>query len=329
MRSTRVGWLLIALAAVAVVASPGAPQPAASSSARPSGAAAPNLTRPASTGGYRATTLPPLSAFSVLQMNLCNSGFARCYAGGQSVPEATAVIAVRRPDVVTLNEICQGDSEGALAQAMERAWPADRVFTAFQPAWDKRRNSPYLCANGQQYGIAVMGHVAAADWAGVDIRGGIYPTQNPGTDEHRAWVCAYAIGNYYACTTHLESDNGGVAMAQCQYLMDTAIPSVRAELGGYLPTVIGGDFNMSYGGSPGVQDCVPSGWFRKGDGAVQQVLAAGGFTFESAQKLEMYHTDHPAWLVAIRTPAAAPAGPGEARPGGGQGSQLGRTRPAS
>src|SRR5439155_22731937 len=52
------------------------------------------------------------SPFRVLQMNLCNSGRARCYAAvnnGRSVAEAYGVIRSTRPDLVTLNEICRSD----------------------------------------------------------------------------------------------------------------------------------------------------------------------------------------------------------------------------
>ncbi len=299
MRNARSGGLLVGLAAVAVVLAPAAPQPASSAAVRPDSGAVQYLAGPAA---ERPASRPRLSPFSVLQLNLCNSGFASCYAGGQAVPEAARVIRTQRPDVVTLNEICQGDSAGALLAAMQRTWPADRVFANFQPAWDRGRDAPYRCRNGQQYGIALMGHVAPANWAGVATRGGIYPTQNPDRDEQRAWVCAYAIGNYYACATHLESGSGGTAKAQCRYLLGTAIPGVQAALGGAAPTVVGGDFNLAYGGDPDVQDCVPSGWSRKGDGAVQHVLATGDFTVRSTRATPLRHTDHPAWLVALQTP---------------------------
>jgi hypothetical protein len=246
--------------------------------------------------------LPRQAPFALLQMNLCNSGFAGCYEGGQSIPEAAGVIKAQRPDVVTLNEVCDGDVTGALATAMRQTWPADRVFAQFQPAWNRGDNAPYRCRNGQQYGIGVLGHIAPAAWAGTEVRSGIYPAQNTGSNEERAWVCVYAVGNYYACTTHLESDVGSVALAQCQYLMATAVPAIRGALGGNLPAVVGGDLNLRYGGSPNAQSCVPAGWFRKGDNSVQHVLATSDFGFVSTRKTGMSHTDHPAWQVNLRTP---------------------------
>ena len=50
----------------------------------------------------------PVAPVRVLQLNLCNSGIAACYTG-RSTAEAATVIHAEIPDLVTLNEICQGD----------------------------------------------------------------------------------------------------------------------------------------------------------------------------------------------------------------------------
>jgi hypothetical protein len=56
--------------------------------------------------------------------------------------------------------------------------------------------------------------------------------------------------------------------------------------------------NLRYQGSPNVQDCNPSGYYRKGDGAVQHVFAPTSLAFVSSQKIGMSGTtDHPAWVV--------------------------------
>jgi hypothetical protein len=52
------------------------------------------------------------STYTLLQMNLCLSGFSRCYgkvAYPAGVDEAVARIRDTHPDAVTLNETCQGD----------------------------------------------------------------------------------------------------------------------------------------------------------------------------------------------------------------------------
>jgi hypothetical protein len=233
---------------------------------------------------------------SVLQLNLCNSGVAGCYEGGQSVPEAYDVITSVRPDVVTLNEICKADVQTSLFPAMAEMYPGHATFWAFAPAYNRATGAPYQCANGDQYGIGLMGHVPAAQWAGVETFSGRYPMQRADSNELRAWVCAEAVGNYYACTTHLASGAGAVALDQCNHLMRSVIPSIWSSEG-TLPSVVGGDFNLKYQGSPNVQNCVPSGWYRKGDGDVQHVMATTSLTFGSTQKIGLSHTDHPGWLV--------------------------------
>src|SRR5689334_3440470 len=52
------------------------------------------------------------STYSLLQMNLCLSGFAHCYgkvAYPAGVEEAVARIRATDPDAVTLNETCRAD----------------------------------------------------------------------------------------------------------------------------------------------------------------------------------------------------------------------------
>lgn len=45
------------------------------------------------------------------------------------------------------------------------------------------------------------------------------------------------------------------------------------------PTVLGGDWNLSFGGDPDAQDYVPRGMSRKGDRGMQRVLASATFAF--------------------------------------------------
>jgi hypothetical protein len=72
--------------------------------------------------------------------------------------------------------------------------------------------------------------------------------------------------------------------------------------GGRFPGVVGGDLNLRFGGVPDVQACVPPGWYRKGDSAVQHILATDDLTFDSSQLLPMERTDHDAWTVRLVTP---------------------------
>jgi endonuclease/exonuclease/phosphatase family metal-dependent hydrolase len=232
----------------------------------------------------------------VLQMNLCNSGIAGCYTG-RSVTEAAAVIRAHAPDLVTLNEVCEADVD-ELGQALAEVHRGEAVVWAFEAAGDRRTAAAAQCRNGQRYGIGLLAHLPTP-YHGYRTYSGIYPTQDLGDPEERAWLCLHAATAFYACATHLASTSPPVALAQCRYLLDTAIPAVRAQ-GGYAPTVLGGDFNLRPGGSPDVRSCLPSGYLREDDGNVQQVVATADFAVRSTRLIGMNGmTDHPSLLVAL------------------------------
>jgi len=264
------------------------------------GAITPSVDSKALAGlGAVASSLPTRYPFWVLQLNLCNSGLAGCYDGGKSVPEAATAIQNSAPDVVTLNEICQADVV-QLSSTLAAVYSGSTVVWAFKAAADRRTGAPYKCKNGQDYGIGLIAHVPGT-YAGHEIFSGIYAIQDTASAEERAWLCLRATGSYYACTTHLASTSGSVALGQCQDLMNQIIPSVRAA-GGYAPTVIGGDLNMKFRGSPNAQSCVPAGYFRKGDGDVQHIMATTDLAFSSSRTIGMAHTDHDGWFVALTAP---------------------------
>jgi hypothetical protein len=247
-----------------------------------------------------ANSLPTHYPLWVLQLNLCNSGIAKCYDGGKSVPEAATVIQNNAPDVVTLNEVCQSDV-AQLSTTLASVYSGSTVVWAFKAAGDRRTSGPYKCKNGQDYGIGIIAHIPGS-YAGHQIFSGLYASQDTASAEQRAWLCIAAAGSYYACTTHLASTSGSVALSQCKDLMSNIIRSVRTTAGGYLPTVVGGDLNMKYKGSPNAQDCVPAGTYRKGDGDVQHIMATTDLAFSSSRTIGMSHTDHDGWFVAMTAP---------------------------
>ena len=250
--------------------------------------------------------LPSGVPFHTLQLNLCNSGLASCYTrynNGRAVGEAYGVILSRRPDLVTLNEVCKADVMTSLYPAMSASFPDSQIFWAFQPAGNRAAGGqPYLCRNGDQYGIGILGRVRTTDWAGVNLFSGLYPQQDTSVNEMRAWVCAAAIDNYVACTTHLTNSSGTIAMQQCKQLMDVQVPAVRDAVDTSLPVVVSGDLNLRYGGWPNVQNCVPPGYYRKGDGNVQHFTTTANMRFSFSQKVAMQYTDKDGWLVSVTTP---------------------------
>jgi len=232
----------------------------------------------------------------VLQLNLCGSGIAGCYTG-RSVTEAATVIRAAAPDVVTLNEVCDGDVtrlERILADVH-----GGGVVSAFKAAPDRRLGGgDTRCTNGMAYGVGLLARTPATPGAAA-VHGGIHPAQDVADPEIRVWLCLHAIGGFYACTTHLASTSSTVALAQCRYLLEIAVPELRTRYG-YQPTVVAGDLNLRYGARPDVRPCVPSGYLRFGDAGVQHILATSDFVVSSSASIDMAGTtDHAGLLVTF------------------------------
>lgn len=242
------------------------------------------------------------AAFKALQLNLCNSGFAKCYSSGAAIAEGSAKIASLKPNVVTINEICKDDVARVLHPALSRAWPADYTYSVFNPAIDKRNNGPYKCKNGDAYGNAVLGRVAAGKWSDVAAYGAKYAAQVDG-NEQRTFACAHAVGDHFACSTHLAASDEPTALAQCKALMFDAVPYLKRLAGASsaASTVVGGDFNLEYdkADKENAQKCVPNGYTRKGDGDVQHVVFSNDLHFEDTVKHAMKRTDHKAFEVKL------------------------------
>ncbi len=237
-----------------------------------------------------------------LQLNLCNSGEAGCYAGGKAIGEAATLIRRLRPNLVTLNEICVNDLP-VLLSSLATAWPGDWTYHVFMPAIDKRTNAPYRCQNGHEFGNAVLGQVPAASYRGVNGWGGRYAGQDRSTED-RTFACAYAVGNHLACATHLSSHGKPIALTQCRALLLDAIPHIRSTEGFAGPTIIGGDLNLGAGpaDSDRLRTCVPAGHARQTDGDVQHVIFSDNLTVTGADRHPLTHTDHDGLLVTLTTP---------------------------
>jgi hypothetical protein len=102
------------------------------------------------------TTFPPLKHGSgsgntdaqsskILQLNLCNSGFAGCYQGGKAFGEGGSAIRLVSPNAVTVNEVCLEDVTKYLQPDLAKIWPGDYTFFTFQPAMNRGTNQPYKC----------------------------------------------------------------------------------------------------------------------------------------------------------------------------------------
>jgi endonuclease/exonuclease/phosphatase family metal-dependent hydrolase len=247
----------------------------------------------------RPTVGPGETTVRVLQMNLCNSGRADCYSGGRAVTTAAALVSDNRPDVVSLNEVCRDDLD-VLERAMSAAFHA-AVASAFKPALDRPTNAPVRCQNGLEFGDGVLAVLSSADRR-FRIHSGVYPIQDPNDVEARVWVCLDLVSQSSACATHLASTDTTIALAQCRYLLSSVARMLRRHADGD-PTIVAGDLNIAAGGSPDPQSCLPRGYQRADDGALQDVVASPGVAIRSRSVIDMRGaTDHPALLVDLVLP---------------------------
>ena len=235
----------------------------------------------------------------MLQFNLCDSGIAGCFTG-RSVREAATVIRHARPDVVTLNEVCRDDVSD-LARAMAAARRGEQVASAFKAAVDRRTHRPFRCLNEQQYGIGLL-VVRGSDVSGYRTYDGVYPNQDLADPEERVWLCVDVGGGFVACTTHTASTSTAVALAQCRYFLNSAVPSVGSRSGD-TPVIVGADFNLRADRSPGAQSCLPNGYRRVDDGSLQDVVVSRAIAVRSSTVIDMRGTtDHPGLLVDLTLP---------------------------
>jgi hypothetical protein len=246
---------------------------------------------------------PGLSAPSIgaLQLNLCDSGIATCFTG-RSVAAAAAAIRGQRPDIVTLNEVCREDVS-VLMLAMSASHRGATVASAFKAAADRVTNGPFRCRNGQQYGVGVLAVLPSTDSA-YQTYGGVYPMQDLADPEERVWLCVQASTGFYACTTHTASTSTTIALAQCRYFLDSAVPAVRSK-GGDGAVILGADLNLPAGRSPGPQSCLPGGYHRADDGSRQDIVTSPGVGVGSRAIIDMHGTtDHPGLFVELTGTAA-------------------------
>jgi len=282
----------VVLLAASVAGAPMPSVPGIVAQAAPDGPAPPPEPRVPAAPGQPADGVPSRAPGSLvlLQMNLCNSGMAvSCFTFGQAVDDAAAKIRRHAPDLVMVQEICRddlyaGDGWGKLAQAMADAYGRDQVAVSFVPAKNRFTGGPYLCLNGEQFGIALMHHDG-----GRGARHGWYRSQDQ-SDEVRAWTCATVIeGRLTACTTHL-STHPEVAMRQCRELVSTLeSPWVMPEV------IVAGDFNLR--SEPGkaydIRGCLPGEYLLRGDGGLQQVFFSTGIQWLQGRTETWTGTDHP------------------------------------
>jgi endonuclease/exonuclease/phosphatase family metal-dependent hydrolase len=243
------------------------------------------LTACSGSSGTAAAASPPSgSAYTLLQMNLCLSGLAGCYARVEypaGVQEAITQIRQARPDAVTFNEACGGDVT-LIARRTGYHVRFSRVIYHGRPL-------PCIDPGGRGlFGDAVLTRSAIQSTDS-------HPFEAQAGPEQRQWLCVSTRAGVDVCTAHLASPEAVEVAAnapQCAEL--AAILAHRAAAG--RTVIFGGDVNR-------IPSCAPHGfWTRtdrsgRQDPGSQQVYGTGALRSPSARIKPATHTDHDILLV--------------------------------
>jgi endonuclease/exonuclease/phosphatase family metal-dependent hydrolase len=223
------------------------------------------------------------STYTLMQMNLCLSGLARCYAKVAYpgvLGEAVALIRQARPDAITFNEACQGDV-ARIAQRTGYHLRFSRVIYLGVPLECVRPGGRGL------FGDAVLTTAAVERTDNHDFKtqAGI---------ERRRWLCVTTRVDVDVCTAHLNTRSSIEVAgndAQCAELA-----AVLARRAAARTVIFGGDVNRR-------PSCAPHGaWTRTDRSArqapgLQQVYGSGALRSPAATVVPANHTDHDVLLV--------------------------------
>jgi endonuclease/exonuclease/phosphatase family metal-dependent hydrolase len=226
------------------------------------------------------------STYALMQMNLCLSGLAGCYAKTAYpavVEEATAQIRKARPDAVTINEACRAD----VALIARRTG----YHARFSRVVYRGRRLQCVRPGGRGlFGDALLTKVPieSADNEAFKAQAGL---------ERRRWLCVTTAREVDVCTAHLNTQAANEVAgneAQCAELK-----VILARRAAARPVVFGGDINRR-------RSCAPRGAWTRTDHAARQASGLqhvyGSRTLRSptAVVLPAEHTDHDFLLVRAR-----------------------------
>jgi endonuclease/exonuclease/phosphatase family metal-dependent hydrolase len=239
--------------------------------------------KPPTSSGPAAARPQSTSTYTLMQMNLCLSGMAGCYAKvayPAGVEEAVARIREARPDAVTVNEACRSDA-ARIARRTGYHVHFSRVIYGGELLFCVRPGGRGL------FGDAVLTRAAIESTDNHDFEGQSGP-------ERRRWLCVATRVDVDVCTAHLNTRSPIEVAgndAQCAEL--AALLARRAAA---RTVVFGGDVNRR-------ASCAPEGlWTRTDSSAaqaagIQHVYGSGALRSPSAEVVPAEHTDHDVLVV--------------------------------
>lgn len=232
-----------------------------------------------------ATAAPRRSGpgYTLMQMNLCLSGLAGCYAKVHypaGVQAAVAEIRQARPDAVTFNEACGGDVATIARQTGYHLRFSSIIY------YGKRL--PCVKPGGRGlFGDAVLTRAAIAS-------SHTHPFPAQAGPEQRKWLCAITRARVAVCTAHLASHDPVEAAANAPQCIE--LRALLARQRGARAVIFGGDVNR-------LASCAPHGFWVRTDASghqdpgIQQVYGTGALRSPTVRVNAAAHTDHDVLLV--------------------------------
>jgi len=218
-----------------------------------------------------------------MDMNLCLSGLAPCYAKVRYpavVHEAISRIRAARPDAVTFTEACGGDV-ALIARRTGYNMRFSKVIYDGKPL-------PCIRPGGRGlFGDAVLSRASILSTAS-------QPFEAQAGPERRVWLCVSTRIGIDVCAAQLAPHAGveaAVNAPQCAELR-----AILAHRAAARPVMFGGDLNRR-------PSCAPSGFWTRTDISAhqdpgsQQVYGTDAFRSPSVRVAPAIHTDHDVLLV--------------------------------
>ena len=236
-----------------------------------------------SAGTAAAALRPSRSAYTLMQMNLCLSGVAGCYAKVRypaGIDDAVARIREARPDAVTFNEACGGD----VALIARRTG----YHVRFSSIIYYGKPLPCVRPGGRGlFGDAVLTRAAIERVASRPFRAQAGP-------EQRQWLCVNTRVGVDVCTAHLASHETVEAAANAPQCAE--LRALLARRASRRTVIFGGDLNR-------LPSCAPHGFWTRTDASAhqdpgsQQAYGTEALRSPSARVEPATHTDHDVLLV--------------------------------
>jgi endonuclease/exonuclease/phosphatase family metal-dependent hydrolase len=229
------------------------------------------------------------STYTLMQMNLCLSGLADCYAKVDYpavLEEGVARIREAHPNAVTFNEACRGD----VALIARRTGYHLRFSTVIY------YGKPLPCVRPGGRGLFGDAVLTKAAIQGNDSQA----FEAQAGPERRQWLCVSTRIGVDVCTAHLaspEADEVAANAPQCAELR-----ALLARRAATRTVVFGGDVNR-------LSSCAPDGFWTRTDRSAhqdpgsQQVYGTSALRSPLGWVVPAIHTDHDFVLVSAHLTA--------------------------